>query len=81
MKYLTYLGVLLFAAVAFQTRANPEIMKEAEAKAKAEGLDVKYSCNTCHDELPVKRNRYRLNLTEEGKRWVKKKPKPGCAVQ
>jgi len=56
-------------------------MKEAEAKAKAEGLDVKYSCNTCHDELPVKRNRYRLNLTEEGKRWVKKKPKPGCAVQ
>jgi len=80
MKYFKYFIILLGLVLASVASANEAIMKAAEAKALAEHLEIKYSCLTCHRELPSRRNDRRLNLTEEGKKWRLKK-KPTCAVQ
>jgi len=53
--------VLFLAPMAF---ASMPIMKDAKAK----NPKATYECKTCHTALPGTKT----NLTDEGKKWVKK---------
>jgi len=81
MRYFLFSMVLLLSFAAAPVWANPSILRAAQAKAREENLTIAYSCNTCHDEVPTRRNNFKLSLTEEGKKWRKPKPKCACAVQ
>ena len=62
MKRFTIFTALLALTLAPMAMANANIMKEAKAKNPAA------SCKTCHTALPGTK----ANLTDEGKKWVKK---------
>jgi len=62
MKRSTILAAALLLTVAPLAMANVTIMKDAKAKNPA------VNCKTCHAALPGTK----ANLTEEGKKWIKK---------
>ena len=62
MKRYILAAALLVAAAPFAMATAP-IMKEAQAKNPA----IK-SCTACHSAMPCTK----LNLNDEGKKWVKK---------
>ena len=62
MKLATFITAALVLSLAPMAQANATIMKDAKAK------NASVTCKTCHTALPGTK----ANLTDEGKKWVKK---------
>jgi len=63
MKLATLIAAALVLSMAPMAQANANIMKDAKAK------NPSVTCKTCHTALPGTK----ANLTDEGKKWLKKK--------